>query len=82
MKKKDPITRSGRKYKLSLKDFKEHVCTPLSKQKGYINKKVSISDLTNGLGAERNYICHRCNAHLWKGRVYTGAEWENYVNSV
>ena len=45
-----------------------------------MRKEVCISDLTNGLGTKRNYMCHRCNAHLWDGTIYTGPEWETYVN--
>jgi DNA-directed RNA polymerase subunit RPC12/RpoP len=37
-------------------------------------------DLTHGRGEKRNYICHRCGAHLWDGKWYTLEEWEAYVN--
>jgi hypothetical protein len=37
-----------------------------------------VTDLTSG--RKENIICHNCNAHYYRGKFYTGPEWEAYVN--
>jgi len=39
-----------------------------------------LKDLTQGLGDVRNYYCPDCEAHWYKGRVWTKEEWEIFVN--
>lgn len=39
------------------------------------NKK----DLTQGLGAIRNHYCPDCKMHWYRGRSWTEAEWNEYV---
>lgn len=39
-------------------------------------------DLTQGLGKERNLYCPDCKSHWYKGRFWTAAEWDAYVNDI
>lgn len=41
-----------------------------------------VTDLTHGRGEHRNYYCHRCESHQWKGKKYTKKEWERWINEV
>lgn len=36
-------------------------------------------DLTQGLGEIRNYFCPHCKMHWYRGRAWTEAEWDEYV---
>ena len=38
------------------------------------------TDLTNGLGEVRNIYCPDCGWHLYKGKEYTKAEWNKWIN--
>ena len=38
-----------------------------------------LTDITGGLGAERNYYCPDCRRHYYLGRWWTKAEWAGYV---
>ena len=42
----------------------------------------NIGDLTHGYDEHRNYYCHKCGAHLWKGKTYTKEEWERWINEL
>ena len=39
-------------------------------------------DLTQGLGEERHFYCPNCKSHWYKGRLWSRAEWELYVNDI
>ena len=38
-----------------------------------------ITDLSQGLGDERNYYCKSCKSHFYKGKVYTEKEWDDWI---
>lgn len=42
----------------------------------------STSDLTQGRGNVRNYYCHACGMHFYKGREWTAEEWSQYVEDI
>jgi len=44
--------------------------------------KNPMVDLTHGKGIFRNYICHYCNAHLFKDVWRTKKEWDIWVNDL
>jgi len=37
------------------------------------------TDLTQGLGEIRNIYCIKCKMHWYRGRSWTEAEWDEYV---
>lgn len=38
------------------------------------------TDLTHGLGETRNHYCRTCGMHWYRGRTWTKAQWDEYVN--
>jgi hypothetical protein len=40
-----------------------------------------LQDMSQGLGKYRHYICLDCGYHKYKGKKYTKAEWEAWIES-
>ena len=62
------------KYVVSMHKFSKCCVTPNGRPE-------AKTDLTHGRGEFRNWICHHCNAHVYRNDFYTGEQWENWMNS-
>lgn len=38
-----------------------------------------MTDLTKGKGEHRNWYCHGCKGHYWKGVWYSQKEWDKWL---
>ena len=38
-------------------------------------------DLSHGYGIFRNYICFKCNTHIFKEKFYTKMEWDEWTTT-